>query len=98
MPQWRAHLLARLAREITASGDRELEELLAELSGYPGGVAAREETDAIIVPMRLRTDAGVLSMLSVTTVFGTPLDVTVAELAIESFYPADAATRELLTR
>lgn len=96
LPQWRAHLLERLAREIAVSGDRGLEELLAELRGYPGGGTAGADPDAIIVPLRLRTDSGVLSMLSVTTVFGTPLDVTVAELAIESFYPADTETARLL--
>ncbi|WP_024794067.1 helix-turn-helix transcriptional regulator [Tomitella biformata] len=98
LPQWRAHLLDRLGREIAASGDRELERLHEELRGYPGGSMGGEETDAIIVPLRLRTEAGVLSMLSVTTVFGTPQEVTVSELAIESFYPADAATAALLSR
>lgn len=49
-----------------------------------------------MVPLRLRTDDGELSLLSTTTLFGTPLDVTVAELAIEAFYPADEATRRVL--
>ena len=52
------------------------------------------EAADVVLPMRLRMDGQELSFLSTTTVFGSPLDVTVAELAIESFYPADAATAE----
>ncbi len=95
LPQWRGHVLARLGREAEASGDPALRELLAELRAYPGGTAAAEPS-ALIVPLRLRADAGELSFFSTTTVFGTPQDVTVAELAIESFYPADAATAAVL--
>jgi hypothetical protein len=51
-----------------------------------------------VLPLRLTTPAGLLSLISTTTVFGTPIDVTVAELAIESFFPADAATTEALRR
>ncbi|WP_182348373.1 helix-turn-helix domain-containing protein [Tomitella gaofuii] len=101
---WRAHLLHRLDKEIEASGDAGLASLHAELRGYPGPAGAGTVADGgggagegIIVPLRLRTAAGVLSMLSVTTVFGTPLEVTVSELAIESFYPADAATARAFT-
>ena len=72
-----------------------------ELAGYPGagrsaGIA--EEAAAIVVPLRYRTPHGELSFFSTTTVFGTPLDVTVAELAIEAFYPAEPATAEILNR
>ena len=52
----------------------------------------------VVVPFRLRTDQGLLSFFSTTTVFGTPLDITLAELAIESFFPADPQTAEVLTR
>ncbi|QDQ98850.1 helix-turn-helix domain-containing protein [Tomitella fengzijianii] len=103
LAQWRSHLLHRLGKEIEASADARLERLYAELRGYPcpGGAdpAAGDCAvgEGIIVPLRLRTDAGVLSLLSVTTVFGTPLEVTVSELAIESFYPADAATARVFT-
>ena len=50
----------------------------------------------VVVPLRFRTDAGTLSLFSTTTIFGTPVDVTLSELAIESFFPADAATAEML--
>lgn len=46
----------------------------------------------IAVPLRLQTPAGPLALISTTTVFGTPVDVTLAELAIEAFFPGDEAT------
>lgn len=95
LPQWRGHLLARLEHQIRATGDAELEGLHRELRSYPGG-ADEAPGDGPVVPLRVDTAAGVLSFFSTTTVFGTPLDVTVAELAIESFYPADEETGRLL--
>jgi hypothetical protein len=96
--QWRAHLLARLRRQIASTEDDQLSQLHEELSGYPGGDAIAEHgTDVIIVPLRYHRPHGELSLFS-TTVFGTPLDVTVAELAIESFYPADDITAAALQR
>jgi hypothetical protein len=50
------------------------------------------------VPLRLHTERGPLSFISTTMVFGTPIDVTLSELAIEAFFPADAATADLLQR
>jgi transcriptional regulator with XRE-family HTH domain len=100
LAQWRAHLLDRLDRQLEATGDARLMDLLGELRGYPGGdpapSAAPGEAGALIVPLRYRTPAGVLSLFSTTTVFGTPRDVTIAELAIETFYPADSATGTLM--
>jgi transcriptional regulator with XRE-family HTH domain len=92
LAQWRSHLLARLAREAAATADPDLTELLTELRGYPGGEQTVPPAGQVVVPLRLRTDDGVLSFLSTTTVFGTPQDVTVEELALEAFYPADAPT------
>jgi transcriptional regulator with XRE-family HTH domain len=99
--QWRAHLLARLRRQIEISADSELISLHEELSSYPAPQApARlsetEAANAFVVPFRLATPAGVLSFISTTTVFGTPIDVTLSELALESFFPADAATAAAL--
>lgn len=95
LPQWRGHVLARLEHQIRATGDSGLERLHEELRAYPGG-ADRALGDSLVVPLRVDTAVGVLSFFSTTTVFGTPMDVTVAELAIESFYPADEATGRLL--
>ncbi|MGW4367077.1 helix-turn-helix domain-containing protein [Nocardia takedensis] len=99
LAQWRGHVLARLTRQIEVSGAPELVTLRAELRDYPGGQddPGLPEPDQAVVPLRLRHAGMELALLSVTTVFGTPMNVTVAELAIESFLPADDATRAALT-
>jgi transcriptional regulator with XRE-family HTH domain len=100
LAEWRSHLLERLRRQIEVSADPVLEELLKELCGYPapgedvGG--DDQEYAGVVVPFRLVTEQGVLSFISATTIFGTPVDVTLSELAVESFFPADAATAEAL--
>ncbi|MFT3772711.1 MAG: helix-turn-helix transcriptional regulator [Minicystis sp.] len=103
LAEWRAHLLARLAQQIHVTADPELVRLLEELRGYPapdGAKAAPASADHadVVVPLKLRTASGVLSLISTTTIFGTPVDVTLSELAIESFFPADTATAEALRR
>jgi hypothetical protein len=99
LAEWRAHLLDRLNRDIEATAAPALIALRDELLGYPGPApSARPDTRAILVPLRLRVRGTVLSMFSTTTVFGTPREVTLSELAIESFYPADAPTAEFLRR
>lgn len=92
LPEWRAHLLDRLRRQISETGDPVLVELLREVGAYGREEAIKPAYGGIVVPLRLSTPAGVLSLFSTTMVFGTPQDVTLAELAIESFFPADAAT------
>lgn len=98
--QWRSHLFARLQRQIEVSRDPVLSELLEELRAYPGdeGRSAESELAGIAVPLQFRTPAGTLSLLSTTTVFGTPVDLTLAELALETFFPADEASAEALRR
>ncbi len=101
--EWRAHLLARLHRQIEVSADPALAELMRELAGYPKPPSAtptkshaREEHSGIVVPLRLMVGERLLSFVSTTTVFGTPLDITLSELALESFFPADAETAAAL--
>jgi len=96
--EWRAHLLARLKRQINVTGDPNLQSLYDELVTYPGGEDEPHpvQPDAIFVPMRLRYAGRVLSFFSTVATFGTPLDITLAELAIEAFYPADAETSAFL--
>lgn len=103
--QWRAHLLARLHRQIEVSGDAVLTALLEELRAYPvaGGAekstaTAEHDFAGIAVPLQLRTPSGTLSLISTTTVFGTPVDLTLAELALETFFPADEESAEALRR
>lgn len=93
--QWRAHLLDRLEHQIAVTGDEVLVDLAAELSGYPSSGASGHRGE-LLIPLQIETDVGVLNLLSTTTVFGAPRDVTVADLAIESFYPADDATKRIL--
>lgn len=92
--QWRAHLLARLRQQVAVSADPVLAALADELRAYPAPPEAQHDSveAGVVVPLVLRTDAGVLSFISTTTVFGTPVDVTLSELALETFFPADAAT------
>jgi len=97
LAQWRAHLLHRLARQVEATGDATLQALQAELAAYPAPDGDESpDAGAVVVPLRIRTELGELSFLSTTTVFGTPVEVTLSELAIESFFPADAATGRIL--
>jgi len=98
--QWRAHLFARLRRQIAMTADTVLIALLEEFSDYPAPQIStgddHDGSNAFVVPLRLATPAGVLSFISTTTVFGTPTDVTLSELALETFFPADAATAAAL--
>lgn len=97
--EWRTHVVARLARQIDASGDGALGALLEELKSYPAPPGARphrpgtaDPLAGIAVAFELATGAGTLSFLSTTTVFGTAVDIALSELAIESFFPADDFT------
>jgi transcriptional regulator with XRE-family HTH domain len=98
LAQWRAHLLERLRRQWRLTRDPVIDTLLKELSAYSmSGSSQRERPlkgldDEIAVPLRIRTLGGVLSFLSTVTVFGTPTEITLSELSLEAFYPADAGT------
>jgi transcriptional regulator with XRE-family HTH domain len=99
--EWSGHLVHRLRRQVALTGDPELEALLRELLAYPNVRAEppAPETFAageIVLPLQLRHGDGRLSFFSTVTTFGTPADVTLAELAIEAFYPADRATAAAL--
>jgi hypothetical protein len=101
LAQWRRHVLERLRQQVAASGDGALQALLGELQAYPEPEGMDDAPPAgehagIAVPLRLRSAAGVLSFISTTTVFGTAVDVTLQELTLESFFPADAFTGEAL--
>ncbi|RKH06134.1 XRE family transcriptional regulator [Corallococcus sp. CA053C] len=100
--QWRDHVLMRLGRQVDVSADATLAALLEELRGYPVPEARTEgnprDFAGVVVPLRVRTSLGLLSLFSTTTVFGTPVDITLAELAIESFFPADPDTADVLRR
>lgn len=97
--QWCGHLLDRLRRQIEATADAGLIALYDELKRYP--IPARDAfdrlaPDAVAIPFRLRAGDRVLSFLSTTMVFGTPVDITLSELAVETFFPADDTTAAVL--
>ncbi|VWX56323.1 Transcriptional regulator, contains XRE-family HTH domain [Burkholderiales bacterium 8X] len=104
LAQWRAHLLERLQQQVAATGDAVLRTLHDELAAYPAPQVGHDApspgtaVSGLVVPFQLVSPNGVLSFISTTTVFGTPVDVTLQELAIESFFPADEATAAALRR
>jgi transcriptional regulator with XRE-family HTH domain len=97
--EWSAHLMERLHRQLAASGDAELAELIDELRTYPGVVEREDGGDPatqLFVPLVLRSGGSELRFFSTIATFGTALDITIAELSIESFFPADEATAAAL--
>lgn len=98
--EWRAHLLGRLRRQVALTAEPELSHLLNELRTYPCEQSEPEieipGPDDIVVPLRIRHEGRELVLCSTVATFGMPLDVTVAELAIESFFPADRETSSIL--
>jgi transcriptional regulator with XRE-family HTH domain len=101
--QWRDHLFERLRQQVHATGDAGLASLLDELRAYPVPEGAHDtqldgELLGVAMPVKFRTPDGVLSFISTTTVFGTPVDVTLQELALETFFPADEFTLAALRR
>jgi len=99
--EWRTHLLARLRAQVATSGDaglRALYEELAALPPLPGETRTPASTPFpdVVVRLEMETPLGRLALFSTITVFGTPVDVTLSELALEAFYPADEATATLL--
>jgi transcriptional regulator with XRE-family HTH domain len=95
--EWRAHTLTRLRHDIDLTADPVLVDLLREVSDFPAPVTTRPshavpDPNAVLIPFKVMTDAGLLSFVTTTTLFGTPIDVTLSELAVELFFPADAET------
>lgn len=106
LPAWREHVLARLARQAGSSGDPVLAALHAELAALPPPAAGADAdadaaadaaaADELVVPLHLHTPLGRLDFITTVTTFGAPHEVTLAELAVETLLPADAATAQRL--
>jgi transcriptional regulator with XRE-family HTH domain len=98
--EWRAHLLGRLRRQVALTADAELARLLDELRAYPCDQPEPEVEvpgpGDVVVPLRVRLDQDELAFFSTVATFGTPLDITLSELVIESFFPADPSTAAIL--
>jgi hypothetical protein len=98
---WRSHLFERLQQQIAVTADSLLVSLLTELKSLPAPVSAGEgnlqdEQVGFAVPLKIRSRSGVLSFNSTTTVFGSPVDITLQELALETFFPLDDFTMQAL--
>jgi transcriptional regulator with XRE-family HTH domain len=96
--EYAAHLVGRLRRQVAQSGDPDLEQLFSEVATYPGvtrSVLASEEP-GVVLPLIIDVGDARLSLFSTIATFGTPLDITTAELAIEAFFPADESTDQFL--
>lgn len=99
--QWRSHLFDRLRQQIRASADAGLAALCDELMAYPlppglDDLHLAGELAGVVVPLRLKTGLGDMSFISTTTIFGSPVDVTLQELAVETLFAADESTAALL--
>ncbi len=97
LAEWCGHLLERVHGQCEATADPELIRLYEELKAYP--IPARTmplAPDNVALPLKLRHEGQVLSFLSTTMVFGTPVDITLSELALETFFPADPQTAEAM--
>jgi transcriptional regulator with XRE-family HTH domain len=100
LADWSGYLLRRLDHQLLVSGDPSLTALAEEARSFPGvrepsGAVGHDE-DRVVVPLRLRGGGRDLCLLNMVATFGTAVDVTTAELVIESFYPADEVTGEML--
>jgi transcriptional regulator with XRE-family HTH domain len=108
LDEWAAHILGNLRRQVAVTGDDELRDLADELAGYATelGIADHQQQEGprsiaphpVAMTMRLRTDAGELAFITLIATFGTALDITLTELALETFLPADASTSAALHR
>jgi len=104
-PLWRKNILEYLSKQVAATADERLMRLYEELKNYPrpeftkyNALVKEIDYSGFAIPLRMMTAEGELSFISTVTVFGTPIDVTVSELAIETFFPADEKTAEILNR
>lgn len=96
--EWAQHILERLRQEMARNPDERLATLLTELETYAPRAAVSGEHLGFAVPLQLRTSAGTLRLITTVTTFATALDVTLAELKLEAFLPADEETAATLRR
>src|SRR5258708_33434342 len=82
LAEWRAHLLHRLRQQVDLTADPKLDELQRELLSYPAPASAADSRNDVVVPFKVHTSVGLFSFFTTTMVFGTPIDVTLCELAL----------------
>lgn len=98
LAEWRAALFQRLGDQIAASGDAVLADFLEELRAYPGGESTAVAGYPLAIPLIIDTPHGRLSLIAMSSVFGSPVNVTLSEIAIESLLPADPESFEILRK
>jgi transcriptional regulator with XRE-family HTH domain len=103
LAEWRGHIIHRLRRQIDVTGDSVLADLVEEVRDYPmppapSGRTRPPDNEIWAVPIQLMTVHGPLAFFGTTTVFDTPVDITLSELMIESFFPADPITASVMRR
>src|SRR5271154_6325725 len=99
LAEWCGHLLERLHRQCEITADPELIKLYHDLKAFP--IPARSGplvADSVAIPFKMRHQGEILSFFSTTMVFGTPVDITTSELALETFFPADDLTAERMRK
>lgn len=99
LAEWQAHIVERLRRQAELTADPGLIALIEEIRGYPTPPASDrrlEDFGDVVIPLQMMVGDRMLSLFTTTTVFGTPVDITLSELTLETFFPADAATAEFL--
>jgi hypothetical protein len=101
--EWRSHVITVLRQQIEAWADLRIQALLAEVMAYPvQAIFAEQAGDGgpqrFATPLKIATPEGTVSFLSTTTIFGTPTDVTLSELALEMLFPADSETIATVAR
>jgi hypothetical protein len=98
LPEWGRHIIENLRARALRAPDADLDAFIAELEGYVPALSAGHDHLGFAVPLRLRTDDGELRLITTLTSFATAVDVTLAELELEAFLPADASSAEILQR
>jgi hypothetical protein len=98
LAEWRAHALHRLNQQVELTADPTLIDLLQEIQSYPAPAPALVASNEVFLPFKLRTSAGLISFFTTSMFFGTPIDITLTELTLECFFPADAQTEQIVQR
>jgi transcriptional regulator with XRE-family HTH domain len=96
LPEWGRHIIESLRTQALRSPDHRLDAFIAELEGYVPPLPHGPDHVGFAVPLRLRCDEGELQLITTLTSFATAVDVTLAELHLEAFLPADEATADIL--
>ncbi len=96
LPEWGRHVIEALRGQVSRSPDAALGELIEELEGYLPQAEPGPDHLGFAVPLRLRSDDGELRLITTLTSFATATDITLAELHLEAFLPADAQTADIL--